>query len=185
RGRAYVRLADITEALGDRPGAIALARQAQDIFEGLCNSFGEVAEYQDGLANALTAVGRNCEEDKKYQAAQEALERAVAIREELRGAHTGERDYCYRLAVAHDHLGVLYLRGLGKIPEGVASMDRARSLCRQLINEAPGIPDYSSQLARTLSDLGYLEDLDRNYVRGVTIKTEAVTLLEDLVRNHP
>jgi serine/threonine-protein kinase len=184
RGRAYVRLAEITEQLGDRPGAIALALQAQDIFEGLYASDPGNADYQDDLARALTTAGRNHYEMDKYQAAKPALERATAIREQLRAANPSERHHRFKLAVALNHLGLLYQR-MGKPAEAAATHEKARSLCQQLMDESPKEADYQSELARTLTALGSMADLDQNYARQAPLAGQATDLLERLVKDHP
>ena len=56
RGRAYVRLAEITAEMGSRDEAIRLAQQAQAIFEKLTAADEQNPDYQDSLAWALCTV---------------------------------------------------------------------------------------------------------------------------------
>jgi tetratricopeptide (TPR) repeat protein len=142
-------------------------------------------EYQEELAASLTAVGRNYEADRQYEAAQQTLERAVAIHERLLRMRADDRECRFRLAVTLNHLGLVYLRGQGRVAEGVAGLERAVAICKQLMVEAPEVPDYPNQLARTLTSLGQEGNLNGDLAKSVVVNAEAVALLEKLVAAHP
>jgi len=185
RGRAYLRLADITEALGDRARAVVLANQARLIFEGLCAGDPADTAHQDGLAQALAIAGRNYVQGHQYQAAQMALERAVAIRQQLRAEQPAAPECRLQLAVALNDLGNLY-QFMGKPALGATTHEKARALCQQLIEDDPKAPDYQSELARTLVYLGYeVTNFRQDFAQGVALARQAAGLLKRLVQDHP
>jgi tetratricopeptide (TPR) repeat protein len=96
RGRAYLKLAEITEDLGDQPKAVEHARQAHDVFVPLCKDYPTVEEYQDGQAMALTIGGRNYRKLGQFQSALESLERSMELRRQLVAANSDAREYRFK-----------------------------------------------------------------------------------------
>jgi serine/threonine-protein kinase len=184
RGRAYLRLADITEAMDDRREAISLAQQARAIFQQLSELDRSAADYRDGLARALTTEGHNYYESERLQEARPILERAVSTREQPRTAQPDVRQHRYHLAVALNDLGLLYLK-LGLLADGTAKYAEARALCEQLTDESPDEPDYRSELARTQINLSTLSDFDHNLPKAIVAANKAADLLQKLVDDHP
>jgi serine/threonine-protein kinase len=185
RGEAYLRLAHITEDLGERPEAIALARRAQEVFDVLVRRHAGVAEYQDDLGRALTTLGRNSRESGQFESALEALQRSVENYLKIVAAHPGVPAYRFNLARTFNQLGLLYLRGLKKLPEGVAAVERAEELCGRLVKEFPEEPEYRSELAQTYTNLIYQADYSGKYDQAVADGERAVPVLEQLVRDYP
>jgi serine/threonine-protein kinase len=185
RGEAYLRLAHITEDLGERSEAIVLARQAQEIFEGLGKEQATGVVYEDGLGRALTTVGRNYRELGEFKPAQETLQRAVELQRKLAASNPGVPAFQYLLARTVNELGLLYVRGLGKLPEGRAAFKEAETLCEQLSQKFPEEPRYRSELARTFVNLMFEADFTRKQEQAVKEGERAVSELEKLAHDYP
>jgi serine/threonine-protein kinase len=185
RARAYLRLAAITEETGDRPQAIAFAKQAVALFDSLAQADPSAAGPADSLAEALTALGRYSHGAGQHPAAQAALERAADVAGRLTAEHPGVPDYRLRLAVALNGLGLLRVRALGQLPQGEADLERARSLCEQLAGEQPDRPEYQSERARALVNLAQRHASGGDEARAAEFQEQAAALLEGLVRQNP
>jgi tetratricopeptide (TPR) repeat protein len=185
RGEAYLRLAHITEDFGERSQAISLAGKAQEIFGTLARDHDDVAAYQDSLARALTTLGRNYRESGQFEHALERLVRSVESRLKLVAANPGIPDYRFQLATTFNQLGLLYVRGLKKLPEGMAALEKAKALCEQLSTEFPEEPEYRSELAQTFTNFMFRAEYSEDYEQAVAEGERAVPVLEKLVHDHP
>jgi serine/threonine-protein kinase len=185
RGQAYLRLAQITEDFGNRMEAVALARQAQEVFEALSKGYPNRAAYQEGLAQAMLTLGRNYRELQELKPAQEALERAVLAWRQLLAADPRARDYRFRLALTDNELGLLLVRGLKKLTEGVAAWQEAQDLCKQLSAEFPDKPEYLSELAQTFTNAMFQGNYPGHLQQALAEGERAVPLLEQLVHKYP
>jgi serine/threonine-protein kinase len=185
RGEAYLRLADITEHIGDRSQAIALAGQAQEIFAALVNDHGDVAAYQDSLSRALTTLGRNYREQGQFEHALQTLQRSVESRHKLVVSNPGVPSYRFQLAPTFNQLGLLYVRGLKKLPEGAAALKQAEALCALLVAEFPDEPEYRSELAQTYTNSMFQHSYSGKYDQAAADGERAVPILEQLVRDYP
>jgi serine/threonine protein kinase/tetratricopeptide (TPR) repeat protein len=185
RARIYLKLAETTEDLDDRPRAVEYAGQARDIFALLGKNHPTIGEYQDGLARALTSVGRNYRALNQVQQAQEALERSLELRQQLLAANSQARDYRFQLALTFNQLGLLYINGLNKLSEGVRALENAKALCEQLLKESPNEPEYVNELAQTFINLMMRANFTDQYEQAVRDGERAAGLLEQLTRAHP
>ncbi len=170
QGRAYLRLAYIMEDLGNRSKAVEHARQAEEVFRALSKDDAGEAKYQDGMARSLTTMGRNYRELGQFQQAQEALEHSLELRQKLVAAHPGARDYRIELALTFNQVGLLYMLGLRKLPEGVAALENAKALCEQLHEELPREPEYLSELAQTFNNLMLQSDFNSRFELAVSAR---------------
>jgi serine/threonine-protein kinase len=193
RGRAYLRLADITEDLGKHKDAIDHAQKAMQVFDELIGKHGEVAEYQDGLARALTRLGANLRETGQFQPALDALRRSVTIRESLIAARRTESEHEFQLGITLNHLGILLIEGMKELTKGAEALNRAQALLEELQTKYPNNPDYPSELAETLFnqcrqadfDGGFgFKDYKARYEHAETLFGRAAALCAKLVKEH-
>ena len=59
RGKSYLRLAKLTEQMGDASEAIPLSEQAVSIFSELARSAPAAPEYREGISRSLDSLGGN------------------------------------------------------------------------------------------------------------------------------
>jgi serine/threonine-protein kinase len=194
RGRAYLRLADISEDLGRRNEAIDHARKAVQIFDELSRQHTAMAEYRDKLAKALSRLGGNLSETSQFQTALEALQRSVAVREGLMAAQPMAPEHKFQLAITLNGLGQLFGPGMKRLPEGAEALARAQTLLEELYRIAPHNPAYQSELAQTLFNQCFQADFDRGFglatvkarrERAGVLLERAADLLAKLVQEHP
>src|SRR5206468_81221 len=99
QGWIYLRLAKLTEQLGEADQAIALSWQARTIFDELSRQHRGVSEYPEGVARALDALGSHYSELKQPDAARDAFRAAAAIWKDLATHNDPEAArYNFRLA---------------------------------------------------------------------------------------
>jgi serine/threonine-protein kinase len=194
RGRAYLRLADITEDLGRRDEAIGHAQKAVQVFDELTGNLPDVAEYQNGLAKALTRLGANLSETSQFQPALAALERSVMVRERLIMSQPQSLDHKFQQAITLNHLGILLGPGMKRLRESTEAMDKAQTLLEELRRIAPDNPSFQSELARTLFNQCRLADFEGGFglkdhkarhERAEALLEQSAALSDRLVRDYP
>jgi tetratricopeptide (TPR) repeat protein len=99
-------------------------------------------------------------------------------------AHEDGPGYRFQLAQTYNQLGLLYVRGFKKLPDGRAALKQAEALCEQLSKEVPAEPEYRSELAQTFANFMLLADFSGKYEQAVTDGERAVPVLEKLVHDY-
>ncbi len=82
-GRAYVRVGDIREALGERAEAEKSYRTALEYLEGLVKQFPDNPLYKRELASTLNNLGNLLQRFNDFAAAQAALQHSAELRQQL------------------------------------------------------------------------------------------------------
>ncbi|MHC4617621.1 MAG: protein kinase domain-containing protein [Planctomycetota bacterium] len=162
-GRAYRRLGDIHNTLGQYEQAEQAYLNAIDIFERLADEFPDMAEYQmevgvgnNGLGVALRVLGRHPEAEEAHRA-------AVALLEPLAEEFPTEPDYLKAFAEAYNNLG-LVLTDTGQLEEAEQACRKALEIREKLAGEFPAVPEYGHALATSYYSLGLV--LDEYAARG-------------------
>jgi tetratricopeptide (TPR) repeat protein len=88
------------------------------------------------------------------------------------------------LAVAYYNLGYNHRR-VGKFDEAVVWLEKARVEQVKLMQENPAVTLYQFLLGRSCNELGYTHSLAKRPQEATPFLTEAVRLLEPLVRDYP
>src|SRR5207249_11024398 len=86
-GRAYVRVGDIQEMLGNRSEAEKAYRTGQEYLDALVQQFPENPVYQRDLATCLNNFGNLLQRFNDVRAAEAPLKRAAALREKIEAWH--------------------------------------------------------------------------------------------------
>ncbi|HEY1381001.1 MAG TPA: tetratricopeptide repeat protein [Gemmataceae bacterium] len=146
RGRAFVRLAGVTEARGDAAAAIGQLRQAVELLSA------DEANCRAELATACSRLGDLLRRAGQLADAEPAGRRAVELWERVAAAEP-DGSAGLELAVAHDHLAD-GLAAAGKSEESSAARRRALDLFRQYARQHPEQPRPVEHLARSASLLG-------------------------------
>lgn len=193
RGRAYLRLAQLTNLLGSQREAIGLFQQAQAIFEQLHGDHPEVADYEDGLAQALLEQGSLFQFTKQWQKARSTGEMALAIRERLARDHPEMTEYQDRLARAVHNLARLY-QVTDQTAQARQAYGQVLTLFQQLVQDHANQPTYRDLLARTHLNLGTaflnashtaLEQTPADFDKAREHYQEAVVLFKQLTGEQP
>jgi tetratricopeptide (TPR) repeat protein len=184
RGRAYLRLAEITADTGERHQAIEYYQRAREVFEHLAEQTPDETAYRDGLADVLSSLAENCRMVRLIPQAQDAWERAVSIREELVRERPQSLAYRYRLAVSLRELGALYSLEIDK-DQSEQRLQKALSLCESLVRAEPRNVDYRFALARTLSALAYAQSWTNRQKETLATFDQAIRQYQELVQDYP
>jgi tetratricopeptide (TPR) repeat protein len=92
--------------------------------------------------------------------------------------------YLQELARTHHSLGVLLVQ-IGQAKEGRANLEKAIVLLRNLVREAPQVPEYRLGLARSLGALATCLAVRGETDQARDVAKEALELLQKLVKDHP
>jgi tetratricopeptide (TPR) repeat protein len=180
RGRAYYRLAQVRDLMGETEKARADFKQMEAIFEPLVASHRDVPEYRRYLAlcryahaSSLKISGQYPEGDKLYRAALELQEPLVAECPKV-------PEYCKELADTHEALAWIQPSGGARLaPDWENEFRRALSLRQRLVTEYPDVTKYAIDLC--LGQLGFGKALVRAG-RNADAEREVRQSLEELER---
>ncbi|MFL5240707.1 MAG: protein kinase domain-containing protein [Gemmataceae bacterium] len=155
RGRAYYRLAQVLERVGDGEKARTHFRQMETVFAQLTASHPEMADYRRylalsrfALANSLTNAGQYTESDPLRRA-------ALTLQEELVADHPKVPEYRKELADTHKALAYIVPAGAVRLaPDWEKQLRLALQLYQQLVADFPEARDYLVALDRAHLSLG-------------------------------
>jgi serine/threonine protein kinase/tetratricopeptide (TPR) repeat protein len=156
RGRAYYRLAQVRDLVGETEKARTDFRQMETIFAHLVVSHPDVPEYRRylalcrfALAGSLTYTGQyNTEGDKLRRA-------ALALQERLVAEFPSVPEY--RKELADTHQALAYIKPSGDVrlaPDWEKELRLALSLRQQLVTDFPRVMEYVIDLDRAHLSLG-------------------------------
>jgi serine/threonine-protein kinase len=185
RGRAYVRLAEITDETGDRAQAILFAKQGRAIFAQLTREHPGVVAYQGELADALGRLGLCNEHDARYAEAQGWFDRALAVAETLVRAHPDNPQHRRRLAETLYRLGALCQQHTNQPDRARDAYEQAVPLYEGLSREQVDDPGHRLMLAGALSSLGNFYSNTGRADRADALYEKAFALAERLVAEQP
>ncbi len=184
RARNFLRLARITEELGEPGEATACSLQGQSIFTELTQRYPRSSEYREGLAMAFESLGRSYGADLQLDKARTAFLDANSVWEQLVRDHLKEPRYRYRNAVTLNQLGRLLCVKLRELSASENVLNASLSLCRQLVEEDPDSLEYRNQLAEALLMIGVARS-DREFDQVKGLLDEALEIREKRVVDHP
>jgi len=184
RGWSYLRLAKITEELGEHAEVVGLAQTAQSIFEGLLISQPSSPEYLEGLARALDLMGGGCQENNQLAEARAAYDRSVATWEQITRDHQATPENRHRTAVALNRLGRFLQITLNEVPESEAVLARSLAVCERLVAEHPKTDAYRETQAVALMYLGFSLSF-RDFDKASGPLDRALEIQTDLAARHP
>jgi tetratricopeptide (TPR) repeat protein len=184
RARNFLRLAKITEELGEPGEATSSSLQARSIFTELTQRNPRRPEYREGLAMAFDSLGRSYGGDLQLDKAKTAFQDATSVWEQLVRDNPNEPRYRYRNAVTLNQLGRLLCIKLRDVTEGEKVLNASLSLCRRLVDDDPDRLEYRNQLAEALLTIGVAWS-DREFDRVKGLLDQALEIREKLVVDHP
>jgi serine/threonine-protein kinase len=180
-GRAFLRLADLRELLGQYPEAVAAYREAIAFFDALAAGEPRRADYRRDLARAQHGLAILLRKSNRFQESERAFRAALKLREALAATSRDDRaDYDDTLY----HLGALLAKLSRRGPEVDAAYAQAVAQVDALRAADPEKPEYRRKLARYLNNVGILlRPSDRAGAEGDFLK--AVEIQRELVRAAP
>jgi serine/threonine protein kinase/tetratricopeptide (TPR) repeat protein len=134
-GRAHMRLADITGALGSKREAVALCRQAVRIIEPLARARPDDLALQRDLADTHNKLGLLYQDMGQSREAEKALRQALVLAQPLARKRPEDPEYQRPLGAIHNNLAVLY-KDRGSSREAEAAYEQARDIFERLTKEA-------------------------------------------------
>jgi serine/threonine-protein kinase len=142
----------VAQTAGKQEAEEADNRSAIALLEDLARDFPAKAEYQERLARAYYYLGNGFLRAKKFAAAREPYEKAVALQRRLARAtdNPARRRELYN---SLNNLGSV-LWEAGKLPEAKKIHEENLASRRRLVQEFPGNADYLNELGGTLHNLG-------------------------------
>jgi serine/threonine protein kinase/tetratricopeptide (TPR) repeat protein len=190
-GRAYKRLADIHQMLGEFKQAEQAFGEAIAIFEALSGEFPTVHEYRRDLAGALFWLGvllKNYIYD--VEEALKVYRRSFELRAQLVDEFPSVPEYLGELAHSHVDLG-LVLRDLGRREEALGEFRQGLDLRAQLASRFPDVVEYRSALAHShhwlgacLQGVGQLEEAEKHLRECLVLREKLAEELPDSAKDQ-
>jgi tetratricopeptide (TPR) repeat protein/tRNA A-37 threonylcarbamoyl transferase component Bud32 len=175
RGRAYARLAFITQEIGTKQEAIDLYEKSLAVFEQLAHDHPDVLDYRSEIAFTSNALGNLYRLTDPRNRAEDCYLRARDLREQLASAEpcvVRDND----LAASQMNLGNYY-RIVGRTDAAEEALLSAIEIEERLADESPVVLIYRHTLALANNDLGILyatsdrlDDARRAFEKAVEVE---------------
>jgi serine/threonine protein kinase/tetratricopeptide (TPR) repeat protein len=134
-GRAHMRLAFITDALGSKREAITLYQEALQIIEPLARAKPDEAALQRDLMRSYNSLALLYEDTGRLTETEKAYHRALELAEALTRKHPQDFKHRQDLGAILNNLAKLYL-DRGNSNEAEAAYERARNIFEELTQKA-------------------------------------------------
>ena len=183
-GRAYWRLAFITNAIESKPKAIEDYQQAVAIFTELRQDYPEQPAYAHDLGKSLNNLGFAQSELNRLDEAAKTCGDALGIFEQLLERDPASTDYAKGAASALNNLALVY-RSKKDEPKAEQMHERALAIRSRLAKDHPGNAEFDHDLAVTLNNLGVLYRATRRPDKAEQAYKDALAIRERLVAGEP
>jgi serine/threonine protein kinase/tetratricopeptide (TPR) repeat protein len=186
--RAYMRVAEITDAIGSRPDALAGHSKALEIRRALADADPddptlrvEVAETLHDLGALQRSMGRSAD-------AVAALEEARRLLDDVVGSDPDSREATFQLAKVNSYLGAMH-KDSEHWDLARPLYNQANDLLRRLVEADPAEPKYLRALAWSTYQIGNLLSdpirPDPNLPAAKACYDDALSLHRRLIAAHP
>jgi serine/threonine-protein kinase len=183
RGRAYVRLANLTRDIESKSKAVSLYLQAQAIFEALVRREPAEPLFQDYLAGTYNALGTLYHDTSQFALAETMLNRADSLWEALARTHPGAADYPKRRARNQGTLAMVWA-ATGKLDRAEKAHRKAVELMEAATHRPDATAVHQHSLGICYNNLGvFLRDLSR-VGEAAAAYQKAIEVQEPLVKKH-
>jgi tetratricopeptide (TPR) repeat protein len=182
-GKALFDLANLTAALESPAQAIGPMREAVALGEDLFREEPDNPVYREALAEAQNGLGDFCERTTRFDEAEAAYTRSLALCEPNGAAPATPK--CRLLeGVAHGNLGHLAIVQ-GRFREGVVFHQKARAVFERLVEENLLRPDSERRLALCDNNLGDAYRALAEKERSIAALRRALEVWDRLTAEHP
>jgi serine/threonine-protein kinase len=183
--KAYRRLGDIREMLGDYIGAESAYTDSIRRLQGLVGPTSNGADVRRELARSEMGLGILLKKSNRYEESEQALAAAIDLRERLADEHPGRTDDRQALAESRYWMGALLARMPGKRPGDEQAYREALKVLGELEAAAPGGPGFRDSRARFLNNQGMLLAANGRRAEAESAFREALQIQEPLVEQSP
>ncbi len=180
--RAVVRLGDIQNLLGDAPAAEKSYQQAIALLEPLSKAEPAKTEFKRDLARAYQGMGVLFKDANRYDASDEWLHKAIALRTEIIAAPKASPDDHQALADSRYQLGTLLARRGSRSPADAEAYRAALDVQQGLVKQFADRPEFRAQLARYRNNYGILQKAMGQTVEAETTFRDTLSLLAPLLQ---
>jgi tetratricopeptide (TPR) repeat protein len=181
-GRAYTRVGDIQEKLGEHEKAEQSYDAARTFLSQLHAEYPTNVHYRQDLATCMNNLGQLFKDGGRTPEAEQALREAMDLRRQLANEEGDEEDR-RELANIDDNLGGLLLVE-GRYTEAESHFRQSLGIMEGMANASPD-PAYQQSLARSHDNLGLLlaavgkpDDAEKSF-------RDALEVLEPLTKKYP
>ncbi|HBI42807.1 MAG TPA: hypothetical protein DDY78_08105, partial [Planctomycetales bacterium] len=181
-GRAYARVGDIQEMLGEHEAAELSYGSGRTFLAELNTQFPTNVRYCQDLATCVNNLGQLLKSAGRTPEAEQALREALGLRQKLADEQHDEEDR-RELATVADNLGVLLL-GEGRYAEADTLLQQSVGLFDELA-AASTEPAYQQNLARGRNNLGLLLAAVGRPDEAEQTFRQALDVLSGLAKNYP
>lgn len=176
---AYLRVGELSRAIGQREQAVEALEQAVRRYRQLVDQFPQNGDYGSALAQTYLPLGllqQGCGDLAKSEA---TYQQALAIYQKL--ASEAPRDKRYQTNIAAMHIRLGHLRSISRrFPEAEASFRGALEIEQALVAQEPENPIHRSNLADGLYNLGNLQRMIGRFQDAEASLQRAGALFEQL-----
>jgi tetratricopeptide (TPR) repeat protein len=186
QGRAYRRLARLSGELGGRESrALPLYYQARDVFEALTRAYPGNADYQQNLAVVHYHLGRAYRDLGQLREAEESLNQARALQQQLLDANPNSASHRRILADIWLALGLVEFDRKGGDGFAEAAYRQALAQMEELSRQQPPTPADEDAVGDVYFRLGMLYHARGQYAQALEANRKALDIEEKLVHDHP
>jgi tetratricopeptide (TPR) repeat protein len=184
--RAWIdlRLAKITDELGNFSDAIALSERARSSFEALAKKEPAVLEYREGVARSLDLLGSHYLGQHQPAEANESFAKAIAAWEVLDREHPSAPQFRRSLVVSLNRLGRLFCLVLQDPPKARSVLTRSVAFCEQALRDEPQSSELLSAQAEASLFMGY-SWAEADFATARPFLDKALELREGLAGEDP
>ncbi len=181
-GRAYARVGDIQEMLGEHEAGEEAYGAGRTILSDLITQFPDNDQYRLDLATCMNNLGQLLKNAGRTPEAEKALREALELRRKATQGQGEQRDRL-ELANVADNLGGLLL-GEGRYVEADSLFRESLSILEQLADSSSD-PAYQQTLARSRNNLGLLLSAVGRQEEAEQVYRQALDVLQQLAKQHP
>jgi serine/threonine-protein kinase len=182
--QTYASIANLQARQDLAPQALASYRQALAIQEKVVRDHPR-PKWRSMLGTIWSNLGALLKDQPgQVQAAQDAYEKALAIRKELLATNPKAADYLSDLASVWNNLGVLHMK-TGKTAEALRALRHALNVREPLAGALPDVPIARVHLAQTYTNLGILHAKLGQYPEALGRMQQALEVRARLAKEHP
>jgi tetratricopeptide (TPR) repeat protein len=182
-GKAYLRVGEIQNKLGQNENAEEAYRQALIVFESLTADFPGDPDHRRDLARSYFGLGRSSGDG--FSGRFPNVERALAIQEQLVADFPTEPNYRQELAESYWFVGYSLRASNSQLPYAEKALRRAIEVQEKLVTETPAVMKYRESLGHSLGNLGDVLLFTARTKEAELVYQESFSLRKRLVEDFP
>jgi tetratricopeptide (TPR) repeat protein len=182
--RAYRRVGQIQDLLGQRDESEAAYRRSVDLLENLVAESQGDASLLSELAGASMNLGMLYHSTKRWSQAESCLQKAVSLREGVDRLDPTFLKNREQLATCYSNMVVLY-RQMGRLDEAETAFRKSLVISDSLLSSDPKNFDYLSVRALSYNNVALVYGAQGRTSDAISTFQKALALNQQLVRDQP